>query len=106
VTIASKMFPYASPGNRFQIIGMPVTYACTTGGNLTRIWGYAKQAAQPLATPAGASTAVLAANVSVCSADYAQAAIDQNGLLYITLQLTLNGESVTLTHAMQVSNAP
>lgn len=106
VTVASKAFPFASPGNRFQIIGTPVSYACTAGGSLTRIWGYAKQVAQPNGTPAGASTAVLASNVSSCSVDYTQAAIDQNGLLYMTLQLTLNGESVTLSHAMQVSNAP
>jgi MSHA biogenesis protein MshO len=107
ITMASKVvFPFASPGNRFQIIGTPVSYACTTGGSLTRIWGYAKQAAQPTSTPAGASTAILASNVGSCSVDYTQAAIDQNGLIYITLQLTLNGESVTLTHAMVVSNVP
>ncbi|MEC5386079.1 type II secretion system protein [Uliginosibacterium sp. H3] len=106
VSFASKMFPFASPANRFQIIGTPVSYACTAGGSLTRITGYAKQAAQPTSTPSGASSAVLASNVGACSVDYTQAAIDQNGLLYITLTLTLNGESVVLTHAMQVSNAP
>ncbi|GAA5171146.1 type II secretion system protein [Viridibacterium curvum] len=106
VTIAAKTFPYASPGSRFQIISTPVSYACTSGGSLTRIQGYAKQASQPTSTPVGASTAVLASNIGACSVDYTQAAIDQNGLLYITLSIAQDGESVNLTHAMQVSNAP
>ena len=106
VTISSKTFPYGSPGYRFQIIDKPVTYACTAGGSLTRIWAYTKQASQPTSTPSGASTAILASNVNACSVDYTQAAIDQNGLLYMTLQLTLNGESVNLTHAIQINNAP
>jgi MSHA biogenesis protein MshO len=106
VTIAAKTFPFSSPAFRFQIIGTPVSYACTTGGSLVRISGYAKQASQPTSAPSGASTAILANNVSSCSVDYVQAAIDQTGLLYMTLQLSLNGESVTLTHGMQVSNVP
>ncbi|MFT3734145.1 MAG: type II secretion system protein [Rhodocyclaceae bacterium] len=106
VTYASKTFPYASPGNRFLIIGSPVSYACTSGGSLTRIQGYTKQASQPTSTPGGATTSILASNVSSCGVDYTQAAIDQNGLLYITLSIAQDGESVNLTHAMQVSNAP
>lgn len=103
---SSKTFPYPSPGHRFFIIGTPVSYACTTGGSLVRIWGYTKQSSQPTATPSGASSAILADNVSACSVDYTQSAIDQFGLLYMTLTLTRNSESVALTHGVQINNTP
>lgn len=115
ITIASMQFPYPSPGNRFQLIGGPVTYVCapaTTGndgsGTLTRISGYSKQSTQPT-NPAGLTGAVsniLASNVSSCAVDYQQAAIDQYGLLSVTLGLKRNGEQVVLTHEMQINNAP
>lgn len=107
ITLASpKIFPYPSPGHRFFIIDSPVSYACTPGGSLVRIWGYAKQASQPTSTPSGASTAILASNVSACNLDYQQSAIDQYGLLYMTLTLTSNNESVVLTHGVQINNIP
>jgi MSHA biogenesis protein MshO len=101
---ASKTFPYPSPGHRFFIIGMPVSYVCTPGGKLLRVTGYTKQSAQPTTTLSGGS--VLANNVSGCNMDYQQSAIDQFGLLYMTLTLTSNNESVTLTHGVQISNMP
>ncbi|WP_461175488.1 type II secretion system protein [Uliginosibacterium flavum] len=100
----AKLFPQSSPGKRFFIIGSPVSYACTTGGNLTRISGYAKQASQP--SPASVGSPILASNVAACSIDYVQSAIDQYGLLYLTLQIAQSGESVTLTHAIQINNTP
>ena len=42
IAIASKKFPLASPGNRFQVVDGPVSYVCDPGaGTLTRYWGYA-----------------------------------------------------------------
>ncbi|OYW25814.1 MAG: hypothetical protein B7Z49_00530, partial [Hydrogenophilales bacterium 12-63-5] len=75
IAIASKQFPLASPGNRFQVVEGPVTYACAPNpanpalGTLTRYWGYAIAAAQPT-PPAPASSALLATNVSACSFTY------------------------------------
>lgn len=103
---ANKVFAYASPGKRFQIFGRPVSYVCAPGGNLSRLAGYTKQASQPTSTPGGASTAILASDVASCSVDYQQSAIDQNGLLYLTLQLARSGETVTLSHAIQINNTP
>lgn len=115
VTIAAKQFPFSSPGNRFQFIGGPVSYVCAEGivgkdgvGTLRRITGYAKQATQPLdpASLAGATSALLADNVAHCSADYAQAVIDQYGLLSISLQLQRSSETVSLSHDIQINNIP
>lgn len=103
---ATKLFSYASPGSRFQIIGGPVSYVCTPGGKLSRVWNYSRQASQPLAVPSGASTASLADDVSACAVDYQQTAIDQNGLLVMTLGLTRSQNTVTFSHAIQIDNTP
>lgn len=115
VSFSAKQFPFPSPGRRFQLLGGPVSYVCTGGvvgqdgtGTLVRVSGYAKQASQPL-NPAilpGAVSHLLAENVSACSVDYAQAVVDQYGLLSISLRLQRNGESVSLSHDIQVNNIP
>lgn len=112
VNFAAKQFPFASPSNRFHIIGAPVTYACSAGlsgnsgtGTLTRYTGYAKQATQPTAF-AGASQAMLANTLSACSIDYTQAVINRDGLLSIRMQIQQNGDFVSLTHAIQINNTP
>lgn len=115
VTMSSKKFPFSSPGNRFQLIGSPVSYVCSQGtaagsgtGTLRRVSGYAKQASQP-PNPAALPNAVsnlLASNVEDCRVDYAQSAIDQYGLLYLTLKITQSNESVNLSHAIQINNTP
>lgn len=103
---AAKTFSYGSPGKRFQLVGKPVSYICTSGGSLVRVWNYTRQATQPIAVPSGATTAVLANGVSACNVDYQQSAIDQNGLLILTLQLAANDEKVTFSHAIQIDNTP
>lgn len=107
VTIASKLFPFASPSNRFQIIQYPVTYACDpTAGTLTRYWNYTISVSQPTSF-AGASSALLARNVAACSFTYNPNAIaERNGLVSATLQLSQSGESVNLYYETHVSNAP
>lgn len=113
--VGSKAFPYPSPGNRFQLIGKPVSYVCapaTSGGDgtgtLMRVTGYNKQATQPTAPASltNASSHLLASRVAGCAIDYQQAAIDQNGLLTLTLTIQRNNEKVTLTHAIAIHNVP
>ncbi|KAF7597829.1 MAG: type II secretory pathway pseudopilin PulG [Candidatus Dactylopiibacterium carminicum] len=101
----AKRFPFASPGNRFHVVSGPVSYACGNG-TLTRIWGYARQATQPVAVPAGASTALLATQVSACNVSLANNSIDQNGLLVIRLTLSRGQENVSLSHAVRILNVP
>lgn len=101
---AATRFPFSSPGRRFYVVGPPVTYVCSAGGSLTRVSGYARQANQPVAgLPAGQ---LLAGDIATCTVQYQQSAIDQYGLLNLSLQLTRDGESVSVTHAIQINNIP
>ncbi len=109
-------FPQPSPGNRFQIIEGPVSYACTpnaavpANGTLRRYSGYAIQAVQPTSFSSG-TNALLVGDVGACSFTYAPAALAQrNGVVVVTLTLTQaatgGNESVTLLQEAHVSNVP
>lgn len=112
VTINSaNRLPFESPGHRFHVVTTPVTYACapsSTGGSLTRYWGYPIAATQPSAAPiANASSALLARNVTHCRFEYTSNVIaERSGLVTMHLGLTQGGETVTLYVAAHVSNQP
>ena len=121
LNLAGGPFPFESPGNRFQVVATPVTYVCAPvaggGGTLTRYWGYALQAAQPVNAAAaplvGAASAVLATHVGLvvgaggCSFSYNPNVVAQRtGVLTMQLTLTDNNESITLHNATHVSNEP
>ena len=110
ITLAAKPmppFPLASPGNRFQVVEGPVTYACDpAAGTLMRYWGYAIAAAQPTPPAAPASSALLANRVSACSFDYQPGVTERGGLVSMALNLSLAGETVRLVANTQVSNQP
>lgn len=103
---AAQSPPLPSPGARFQVVGQGdkvVRYACT-GGVLTRHAGCDFDN-----TANGCAPAVLAgsaATTAACTIDYASAATGRNGLLYIELMLTSDGESVTLFNQIHVDNTP
>jgi MSHA biogenesis protein MshO len=99
-------FPLASPGNRFQVVGGPVTYACDPAARtLTRFWGYAIAPVQ-LTPPAPASSALLADRVSACNFTYQPGVTERGGLVSMTLSLSRAGETVSLYATTQVSNQP
>lgn len=116
VTIASKLFPFDSPGHRFQVVDMPITYFCDlTLGNLWRYWGYAIQDVQTntdtiaeldllVATTGG--KALLAQNVSDCAFTYEPGVTERSGLVSIRLSITQSGETVSLYHEVHVGNVP
>lgn len=112
LTISGAPFPLASPQNRFQIVGGPVSYVCDlASGTLWRYSGYAFQSAQPvlLATLNGLTGVIparLATNVSACAFSYASGVLQRNGLVSISITLTGNGESVTLLHQVDLVNTP
>ncbi|KVW93350.1 prepilin-type N-terminal cleavage/methylation domain-containing protein [Thiobacillus denitrificans] len=112
IAIASKQFPLASPGNRFQVVDGPVSYVCNPGaGTLTRYWGYAIAAAQPTVFAAATPRALLANRVSVpvgspCSFDYQPGVTERGGLVSMTLNLSQADETVRLVATTQVSNQP
>lgn len=108
IRIAAWQFPFASPGNRFQIISYPVTYICDPGaGTLARVWDYAIQSGQPTGFSAATPRALLAKDVSGCLFKYDAQAINQRaGQVSMWLQLTRSNEKVSLYQEVHVSNAP
>ena len=106
---AAKLFPYQSPGKRFQVVEYPVTYACDPlpagAGVLRRYWNYAIASSQP--TPPGGSNALLASNITGCSFTYtASGPTARTGVLALNLQISQGGETVWLFQQAQVSNVP
>lgn len=105
-------FQFASPYNRFQIVGGPVSYVCDVANQtLWRYSGYAFQPAQPttlvnLDALAGVTRARLALDVSACNLSYVAGVLQRNGLVSMRLTLTRNGESVELLHQVDVMNSP
>lgn len=112
VTIAPFLYPFDSPGSRFHVVTTPVTYACApvaggVGGTLTRWQGYPIQVAQPVALPAGGTSARLATNVSNCNFAYDGFVVAQrSGLVTMHLGITEEGETVNLYSATHVGNQP
>jgi MSHA biogenesis protein MshO len=112
---AATLFPYASPGKRFQVVQQPVTYACDPSGgkNVRRIAGYAIQSAQPnnvAAAPLSTapSNVLLATAITACSFSYvaASGATQRTGVVSLSLQVEQAGEKVQLFQQVHVNNVP
>lgn len=96
---------------RVHAVEQPVTYRCDlVARTLTRYQGYGFQSTQP-DPPTSGTSAVLARGISACSFGYSAAAVAEYAAL-LTLTLTLsdfatpNAETVSLYHALHVSNLP
>lgn len=97
---------------RVYAVNQPVTYRCDlVAATLTRYWNYGFLASQP-DPPTGATTAILAKGVTGCAFTYDSAVVATRAGL-VTLRLTLSAtptggsaESVSLYHAVHVSNLP
>ncbi|MFZ2405922.1 MAG: type II secretion system protein [Methylobacter sp.] len=121
IMFASKQFPFESPGiageskpsgQRFQVIGKPVTYACS-GATLWRYSGYARQPVQPASIAvldglAGAVKARLATGVNCADSRfvYTPGVTNRAGLVTMSLTLSNSSDSVTLLHQVHVQNVP
>ena len=117
INFDARRFPLASPGNRFQVVSGPVSYACAPGpvdangngtGTLTRVSNYTVLLAQPAgAWPGTPVSAVLARNVTACEITYDPLVVAQSrGLVTLRIALTRGNETVNLHHAIHVSNIP
>ena len=107
ITGAPLPTPLQAPPYRVYAIEQPVSYRCDlAAGTLTRHSGYGFLATQP-DPPAGGRAAVLARHVSDCSFSVDQPAIAARyALVTLRLQLTAQGETITLYHAVHVDNLP
>ena len=106
----AKLFPFQSPGKRFQVVEYAVTYACdplpSGAGVLRRYWNYGIVDPQPT-PPSGGSNAVLARNITDCSFTYAtSSATARTSILALSMQVSQGGESVYLFQQAHVSNVP
>ena len=106
---AAKLFPFQSPGKRFQVVEHAVTYACDPlpagAGVLRRYWNYGIVDPQP--TPPGGSNALLASNITGCSFTYATSgATARTGVLALNLRVSQGGETVRLFQQAHVNNVP
>lgn len=104
VISTDTVFPFDSPGHRFQIVDTPVTYRCSDGV-LSRYAGYPISQVQP-DPPSGGKVALLVEHVSDCQFMYVPGVMEHSGLVTMRLVITRNDESVTLYHEVHVSNAP
>jgi MSHA biogenesis protein MshO len=112
ITLAApKLFPLASPGNRFHVVQYAVTYACDpVAREIRRYWNYGVFPVQVGSTtpPGGGSSAPLARDVNACTITYDQNAVQgRNGVVSLSLQLTgAGGEAVNLFQESHVTNVP
>jgi MSHA biogenesis protein MshO len=106
---AAKLFPFASPGNRFQVVQHAVTYACDPDPGtrtLRRYWNYGIAGAQPT-PPGGGSNALLATEVFECTFTYAPGGPGgRYGVVTLEMRVQRDGELIRLFHQVHVSNAP
>jgi MSHA biogenesis protein MshO len=104
-------FTFGSPGKRVYLVSGPVTYLCdTAAGTLTRYSGYKIASTQPASvatlSAAGATAALVAANVASCLFKLTSGTAQRNALATLTLTITQNGQSVQLLNEVQVVNTP
>jgi MSHA biogenesis protein MshO len=109
----TSAWPGDSPGYRFYVVGGAVTYACTPAaggtGTLTRYSGYPIQASQPSSTAgtplSGAAQSLVLDDVSGCTFTPGPVSVDLNAV-QAALQLTRNGETVSLYSQVHAPNNP
>lgn len=106
-------FAYASPTQRMFLVDGPVTYLCDPlGGTLLRYSGYTISSSQASRDShaellgAGATSSLMANQLSACGFTYAAGTAERAGL--VTLQLTVRsqGETVSLLSQVHVDNVP
>jgi MSHA biogenesis protein MshO len=113
ITSTAQPFPFASPGNRFQVVQHAVTYACDPDPGtrtLRRYWNYGivdTPQPTPPAPPLGGSNALLATDVFECTFTYAPSGPGgRYGVVSLEMRVQRDGELIRLFHQVHVSNAP
>ncbi len=103
-----NVLPFESPARRFHMVSTPVSYAWTPapgGGTLVRHSGYGFSVAQPV--PPGGAASLLADAVTSCNFTYSTLEVARSaGLISIGLEVSADGETLSLFHQVHVSNVP
>ncbi|MBN8506179.1 MAG: prepilin-type N-terminal cleavage/methylation domain-containing protein [Burkholderiales bacterium] len=112
----ARQFPQGYAGGRFFVVPQAepsVFFVCSDAGlangqgtgSLYRVV-QAFQPSYPSACPVAAGAERLVSRVSSCSFQYDPGALAEYGLLQMRLQLTRDGETVSLQFSSMVSNVP
>jgi MSHA biogenesis protein MshO len=104
---SGKKFPFASPSKAFSVIPSEsaVYYCSGTAPNMTLYRTTQPLAAQMSSCPTSGGT-LLVDHVSSCNFYYQQAVNARDGILGISLALTLDGETINLYEQVMVNNVP
>jgi MSHA biogenesis protein MshO len=94
-------FAFPSAARRFYLVDQVIGYRCDlVNGRLLR---YTRDTLVPAFSGA---TTVVANHVTGCSLSYQEGNLQRSGLVNLSLQLTLEGESIQLLQQVHVDNAP
>ncbi len=106
-------FAYPSPRQRIYLVDTPVSFLCDTAtGTLTRYAGYTIALSQATRDSdaellaAGAVTALLSDNLTVCTFTYTPGTAQRDGLVSLSLTVADEGESIVLLQQVHVDNVP
>ncbi len=112
---ATQNPPMPSPGQRFQIVSGPVTFACARAadGNLTltRWWNYPIAASQAAVAPASGQQATMARRLGACAGLFFYSSADTQHSALVNISLGLQPKNATqtpvrLVHQVHVDNTP
>lgn len=122
INFTSKQFPFASPGNKFQLVSgteRAVSYVCTGvgldangngTGRLFRVSGYGFNYPEPNTCANTTTAALIAQDVSACQFSYLPGARERTGLISMRLSLSRsvaqNSETISIYHDVNVNNVP
>lgn len=122
LAVAPTQFPLGYDGGRFSIVPasqQAVFYVCSGAdgtldadgngrGTLKRLSGYGFNGSYPSSCPSAGSGQLLATKVRRCSFvfDPNQGATQQNGFVYLQIELSRSGESAALAVGAHISNVP
>jgi MSHA biogenesis protein MshO len=122
LSVNPVQFPLGYDGGRFSLVSasqQAVFYVCsgadgsldasgTARGTLVRLSGYGFNASYPSACPSTVGGQTVLTGLSRCTITYDpnQGATQQNGFVYLQLDLTRRNESVSLVVGAHVSNVP
>lgn len=111
ITMNGAPLPAGYDGGRFVVVPQReqvVYYSCSGGTLFRNVATFAAAGSPPSDTLCNAGARVATADTVACTFvfDSGATATQQNGLVWMNLSLTQNGETVSLAHSTNVPNVP
>lgn len=110
ISFNAKLFPQASPNNRFFVVRGASSYVCDMSrGELVLYSDYSILQSQPssIALLDSITTKqIVVSGVSACTIRYAPGVLQRSGVITVALQLNNHNGSARLMHIVTVTNSP